>query len=101
MTWKALWGLSERRPTTTMNPWTRTTPDATKSRRITRVCWTRSRNYISMFDSIIRACAPLSSRLSFAADLFLGLVIGRQTLLAMLGIETDPAQSDQQVQAAV
>jgi TetR/AcrR family transcriptional regulator, mexJK operon transcriptional repressor len=36
-----------------------------------------------------------------AADLFLSLVIGRQTRLAMLGIETDPAQIDQRVQAAV
>jgi TetR/AcrR family transcriptional repressor of mexJK operon len=36
-----------------------------------------------------------------AADLFLSLVIGRQTRLAMLGIETDPAQIDQRVRAAV
>jgi TetR/AcrR family transcriptional regulator, mexJK operon transcriptional repressor len=36
-----------------------------------------------------------------AADLFLSLVIGRQTRLAMLGIETDPHQIDQRVQAAV
>jgi AcrR family transcriptional regulator len=35
------------------------------------------------------------------ADLFLSLVIGRQTRVAMLGIETDPAQIDQRVQAAV
>jgi TetR/AcrR family transcriptional repressor of mexJK operon len=36
-----------------------------------------------------------------AADLFLSLVIGRQTRLAMLGIETDPDQIDQRVKAAV
>jgi TetR/AcrR family transcriptional repressor of mexJK operon len=36
-----------------------------------------------------------------AADLFLSLIIGRQTRMAMLGIETDPAQVDQRVQAAV
>jgi TetR/AcrR family transcriptional regulator, mexJK operon transcriptional repressor len=36
-----------------------------------------------------------------AADLFLSLVIGRQTRLAMLGIETDPGQIDQRVKAAV
>ena len=36
-----------------------------------------------------------------AADLFLSLVIGRQTRLAMLGIETDPEQIDQRVRAAV
>ena len=36
-----------------------------------------------------------------AADLFLSLVIGRQTRLAMLGIETDPAQVDHRIQAAV
>jgi TetR/AcrR family transcriptional regulator, mexJK operon transcriptional repressor len=36
-----------------------------------------------------------------AADLFLSLVIGRQTRMAMLGIETDPDQVDQRVQAAV
>jgi TetR/AcrR family transcriptional regulator, mexJK operon transcriptional repressor len=36
-----------------------------------------------------------------AADLFLSLVIGRQTRMAMLGIETDPEQVDQRVQAAV
>jgi TetR/AcrR family transcriptional repressor of mexJK operon len=36
-----------------------------------------------------------------AADLFLSLVIGRQTRLAMLGIETGPAHIDQRVQAAV
>jgi TetR/AcrR family transcriptional repressor of mexJK operon len=38
---------------------------------------------------------------SVAADLFLSLVIGRQTRLAMLGIETDPNQIDQRVRAAV
>ncbi len=38
---------------------------------------------------------------SVTADLFLSLVIGRQTRLAMLGIETDPDQIDQRVQAAV
>ncbi len=36
-----------------------------------------------------------------AADLFLSLVIGRQTRLAMLGIETDPAQVDHRIRAAV
>jgi TetR/AcrR family transcriptional regulator, mexJK operon transcriptional repressor len=36
-----------------------------------------------------------------AADLFLSLVIGRQTRLAMLGIETDPGQIDQRMKAAV
>ena len=36
-----------------------------------------------------------------AADLFLSLVIGRQTRMAMLGIETAPEQIDQRVQAAV
>ena len=36
-----------------------------------------------------------------AADLFLSLVIGRQTRLAMLGIDTDPAQVDHRIQAAV
>ena len=36
-----------------------------------------------------------------AADLFLSLVIGRQARLAVLGIETDPAQVDRRVQAAV
>jgi TetR/AcrR family transcriptional regulator, mexJK operon transcriptional repressor len=36
-----------------------------------------------------------------AADLFLSLIIGRQTRMAMLGIETDPDQVDQRVQAAV
>jgi TetR/AcrR family transcriptional regulator, mexJK operon transcriptional repressor len=36
-----------------------------------------------------------------AADLFLSLVIGRQTRMAMLGIETDPEQVDLRVQAAV
>jgi TetR/AcrR family transcriptional regulator, mexJK operon transcriptional repressor len=36
-----------------------------------------------------------------AADLFLSLIIGRQTRLAMLGIETDPGQIDQRVRAAV
>jgi TetR/AcrR family transcriptional repressor of mexJK operon len=36
-----------------------------------------------------------------AADLFLSLIIGRQTRMAMLGIETDPEQVDQRVQAAV
>jgi SnoaL-like polyketide cyclase len=39
--WQPSWGLSGRRPATTMNPWTRTTPDATKSGRITMVCWRR------------------------------------------------------------
>jgi TetR/AcrR family transcriptional repressor of mexJK operon len=38
---------------------------------------------------------------NIAADLFLSLVIGRQTRLAMLGIETDPGQIDQRVKAAV
>lgn len=36
-----------------------------------------------------------------AADLFLSLVIGRQTRLAMFGIETDPVHIDQRIQAAV
>lgn len=36
-----------------------------------------------------------------AADLFLSLVIGRQTRLAMLGIDTDPEQVDQRIRAAV
>ncbi|MDX7953544.1 TetR/AcrR family transcriptional regulator [Lichenihabitans sp. Uapishka_5] len=36
-----------------------------------------------------------------AADLFLSLVVGRQTRLAMLGIDTDPAQVDHRIRAAV
>lgn len=36
-----------------------------------------------------------------AADLFLSIVIGRQTRLAMLGIDTDPAQVDHRIEAAV
>ncbi|MDX7951324.1 TetR/AcrR family transcriptional regulator [Lichenihabitans sp. Uapishka_5] len=36
-----------------------------------------------------------------AADLFLSLVIGRQTRLAMLGIHTDPVQVDHRIRAAV
>jgi TetR/AcrR family transcriptional regulator, mexJK operon transcriptional repressor len=36
-----------------------------------------------------------------AADLFLSLVIGRQTRMAMLGIETDAEHIDQRLKAAV
>jgi TetR/AcrR family transcriptional regulator, mexJK operon transcriptional repressor len=38
---------------------------------------------------------------TITADLFLSLVIGCQTRMAMLSIETDPEQVDQRVQAAV
>jgi TetR/AcrR family transcriptional repressor of mexJK operon len=36
-----------------------------------------------------------------AADLFLSLVMGRQTRLAILGFQTDPAQLDERTRAAV
>ena len=63
---EGIMGLSERQRVTTMNPWRRTTPGATKSEPIMRVCCKRYRDCISTFGGITQAPAPSSSRSSFA-----------------------------------
>jgi AcrR family transcriptional regulator len=64
--------------------------------------WQRSNAAVAaLLDRFAKAGQIEVEDTSVAADLFLSLVIGRQTRMAMLGIETDPEQVDQRVQAAV
>jgi TetR/AcrR family transcriptional regulator, mexJK operon transcriptional repressor len=64
--------------------------------------WQRSNAAVAaLLDRFAKAGRIEVEDTTVAADLFLSLVIGRQTRMAMLGIETDPEQVDQRVQAAV
>jgi TetR/AcrR family transcriptional regulator, mexJK operon transcriptional repressor len=64
--------------------------------------WQRSNAAVAaLLDRFAKAGQIDVTDSTVAADLFLSLVIGRQTRMAMLGIETDPEQVDQRVQAAV
>jgi TetR/AcrR family transcriptional regulator, mexJK operon transcriptional repressor len=64
--------------------------------------WQRSNAAVAgLLDRFAKAGQIEVEDTTVAADLFLSLVIGRQTRMAMLGIETDPEQIDQRVQAAV
>ncbi|MDX7950562.1 TetR/AcrR family transcriptional regulator [Lichenihabitans sp. Uapishka_5] len=64
--------------------------------------WQRSISALSVVLSQFVADGQLAiADCDLAADLFLSLVIGRQTRLAMLGIETAPAQIDLRIRAAV
>lgn len=64
--------------------------------------WQRSNAAVAaLLDRFAKAGQIEVEDTTVAADLFLSLVIGRQTRMAMLGIETDPEQVDQRVQAAV
>jgi AcrR family transcriptional regulator len=64
--------------------------------------WQRSNAAIAaILDQFTRDGQIVVEDTAMAADLFLSLVIGRHTRLAMLGIHTDPAQLDQRVRAAV
>jgi TetR/AcrR family transcriptional repressor of mexJK operon len=64
--------------------------------------WQRSNAAVAaLLDRFAKAGQIEVDDTTVAADLFLSLIIGRQTRMAMLGIETDPEQVDQRVQAAV
>jgi TetR/AcrR family transcriptional regulator, mexJK operon transcriptional repressor len=64
--------------------------------------WQRSNAAVAaLLDRFVKAGEIEVEDTTVAADLFLSLVIGRQTRMAMLGIETAPEQIDQRVQAAV
>jgi TetR/AcrR family transcriptional regulator, mexJK operon transcriptional repressor len=64
--------------------------------------WQRSNAAVAaLLDRFARAGQIEVDDTAVAADLFLSLIIGRQTRMAMLGIETDPEHVDQRVQAAV
>jgi hypothetical protein len=64
--------------------------------------WQRSNAVVAaLLDRFAKAGQIEVEDTSVAADLFISLIIGRQTRMAMLGIETDPEQVDQRVQAAV
>jgi TetR/AcrR family transcriptional repressor of mexJK operon len=64
--------------------------------------WQRSNAAVAaLLDRFAKAGQIEVEDTTVAADLFLSLIIGRQTRMAMLGIETDPEQVDQRVQAAV
>jgi AcrR family transcriptional regulator len=64
--------------------------------------WQRSNAAVAaLLDRFAKAGQIEVEDTTVAADLFLSLIIGRQTRMAMLGIETDPEHVDQRVQAAV
>ncbi len=64
--------------------------------------WQRSNAVVAaLLDRFAKAGQIAVGDTTVAADLFLSLIIGRQTRMAMLGIETDSEQIDQRVQAAV
>ncbi len=72
------------------------------ARMVHREGWQRSNASIAIvLDHLVREGQIAVDDLELAADLFIGLVAGRLTRLAMLGIETDPEQIDRRIGAAV
>jgi len=64
--------------------------------------WQRSNASVAaMLDQFVKNGQIEVEDTIVTADLFLSLIIGRQTRLAMLGIETDAEQIDQRLKAAV
>lgn len=75
-------------------------PDLAKA--LHREGWQRSNTLVAaMLDRFAADGQIAVEDSTLAADLFLSLVIGRQTRLAMLGIDADPEQIDRRVIAAV
>jgi TetR/AcrR family transcriptional repressor of mexJK operon len=72
------------------------------ARLVHREGWQRSNAMVAaVLDHYVRDGQIAVEDSGLAADLFLSLVIGRQTRLAMLGIDTAPEQIDQRLRAAV
>ncbi len=72
------------------------------ARTVQREGWQRSTlSVAALLDHFVRDGQIAVDDTEMAADLFLSLVIGRQTRTAMLGIATDPEQIDRRVEAAV
>jgi TetR/AcrR family transcriptional repressor of mexJK operon len=64
--------------------------------------WQRSNSFVAaLLDQFVKSGQIEVEDTIVAADLFLSLIIGRQTRMAMLGIETDADQMDQRLKAAV
>ena len=64
--------------------------------------WQRSNDVVAaVLDHFARDGQIAVEDVKMAADLFLSLVLGRLSRLAMLGIATDPEQIDRRVEAAV
>ena len=72
------------------------------ARMVHREGWQRSNETIAVvLDHFARDGHIVVDDLEMTADLFIGLVAGRLTRLALLGIETDPEQIDRRIRAAV
>ena len=72
------------------------------ARMVHREGWQRSNAAVAaVLDQFARDGQIAVDDTDMAADLFISLVIGRQTRMAMLGIETDPTQLDGRIRAAV
>lgn len=64
--------------------------------------WQRSNAFVAaLLDQFVESGQIEVEDTTVAADLFLSLIIGRLTRMAMLGIETDAEQVDQRLKAAV
>ncbi len=64
--------------------------------------WQRSNSFVAaLLDQFVESGQIEVEDTTVAADLFLSLIIGRQTRMAMLGIETDAEQIDERLKAAV